>query len=281
MEKPTQKRKTITISYELFEAVSKVRQPENRLEIYETMFSYLFKNKPIEYSKIKSDTVSSILAYMMPDIRKIQSKFENGNTKKGTKNTASLFCCSQASSELQANISEENASDYNIYNTINNLFLIINQSVNHNKKYNSYINITNKDYITDSLKKICQKNENHYKIVTKVLNELCGKEKIKINGVWVEQAEALDTIVGLLTSEDGIEQLSLKIDEVAQAQGLKNKLGYLTTALFNLSKNLKNKNVHSGYTRANTSYNANSDIISHNYTAEQLKSVYDNLDDFD
>lgn len=276
MEKQTKKRKTLTITYELFEAVSKVKSADDRLEIYETMFNYFFKNKPIEYSKIKSDTASSIIAFMMPDIRKIQSKFDNGNTKKSTKNNASLFICNTNISKEQAKLSEDLPSDYyNIYNIINNILNIINQSINSGKINNSYINITNRDIMVKSLQKISQENAIHYEALVKVINEVASKEKTKINGVWVESAEALDTIAWLLVSQEGAHQLSLKINEVAKIQGLKNKLSYLTSALYNLSKDLAKKSINKATYQ---SKQKTSDIITHNYTAEQLKSVYDDLD---
>lgn len=277
MEKQPKKRKTLTMTYELFEAVSKVKSPDERLEIYEIMFNHFFKSKPIEYSKIKSDTVSSIIAFMMPDIRKIQSKFDNGNTKKSTKNNASLFTCYNNISQQQANGSKDLPSDYNIYNIINNIYKLINQSLNNSKSNNSYINITNKDIMVKSLQEINQNNTMHYEALVKVINEIIGKEKIKINGVWLEQAEALDTIAALLVSQEGGRQLALKIDEVAQTQGLKNKLGYLTSALYNLSKDLAKNSNNSSYKYYNQN-KSNPGMLTHNYTAEQLNSVYDDLD---
>ena len=279
MEKQPKKRKTLTMTYELFEAVSKVKSPEERLQIYEIMFNHFFKNKPIDHSKIESETVSSILAFMMPDIRKIQSKYDNRIGKKSTKNNASLFLCNQKVIEQQQPTTAFSTSDYyNIYNIINNIYLIINQSVSNSKNNNSYINITNKDIMTKSLQEISQENATHYEALVNVINEVASKEKIKINGVWVERATALDTIAGLLVSQEGVQQLSLKIDEVAQTQGLKNKLGYLTSALYNLSKDLaKNLKSNISYKSYNQS-KSNSGMLTHNYTAEQLNSVYDDLD---
>jgi len=282
MEKQPKKRKTLTIPSELFEAVSKVKLADDRLEIYETLFNYFFKNKPIEYTKIKSDTVSSILAFMTPDIRKMQAKYDNRIGKKSTKSNASLFLCNQNVIKQQETTTAFSTSDYyNIYNIINNIYLIINQSVNNSKINNSYINITNKDIMTKSLQEISQENATHYEALVRVINEVASKEKIKINGVWVERAEALDTIAGLLVSQEGLRQLALKIDEVAQTQELKNKLGYLTSALYNLSKDLaKNLKSNISYKSYNQS-KSNSGMLTHNYTAEQLNSVYDDLDNIE
>ena len=277
-------RKSITLSDNVYIIKETIKKPNERLKFYELIFEHLFKEKPINYDKIEEPQIQTAIAILLPELRKIHSKFNNRNGKNNNKNSDSLFICKKNNNETKRNLTEKcgdfSSDYYNINNIINYIYNIINQSINNNKNTISYVNITNKDIITNSLKKISQENAEQYKIFIKLLNELCQKEKIKINGVWVEQTEALDTIVGILTKDTGVNQLLLKIDEVSQLKGLKNKTNYLISSLFNLANSIKNS-----YTKYNINQQkqipTGNDIIKHNYTIEQLNSVYDNLDDIE
>lgn len=266
-----EKRKNVTFSRDIFNALKRLKDPE-RLEIYDSLFSHFFDGKTIDYEKIKSDVVQAVLSCLTPEMRKIQIKYDNGSCEKLNKNS-SLFNCENNGSETkrtEANASERDCSDYliqTIYEYIYN-----NQSINLNNIYINNIIYNNRQIMQKCLKSLkSDKQATLENVMTKVMTS--KENQVKIAGEPKNAAEVLDTICALLLEPSKTEEMNQKINEIKNLKSLHNPLSYLTVALYNLARSQSQpKNSSNSATRAN------SEIISHNYSREELQKVFDDLD---
>ena len=89
------KRKTVTISDNVFQTLYRVKDDQERLTCYDTIFKALFTNSPVKMSAL-SETVQLAVSCLMPELRKIQGKFKSGKTeKKQKKSSPGAFCFSR------------------------------------------------------------------------------------------------------------------------------------------------------------------------------------------
>lgn len=270
-------RQMVSMPKMIYELINRLKNGYRELA-YDTLFRAMFDNKEIKYDDLP-DEVINVLIVAKYELKKIKSKYENGRVEK-TKSNDPIFASKNSRSETkrnEANLSENSASDYynKIQNNINYIYNIINQS--NNKINNSYIIITNKDIMVKSMQKISQENKKEYETLLEVFRKICSEKEIKINGVAHTQAVVLDKISGLLINQERVQQLLLKISEVEQTEGLRNKINYLTSALFNLCKTLEsNKSITNNFQKSKNQTPAG--FMTREYTSEYLNSLTDSLD---
>lgn len=271
------KRQTITLTRDFYNA-TKWMKDENRLEFYDTVFRSLFDNKSIDYEKIKSENVASALAILSPALSAITSKYENRVGKK-LKENSSPFLCSPSSIEMERNGTKRNgdfSSDYySIYNILYNI--IINQSSISNKL--KYIKYENLNLLQNALNQINQQcDEKTIKKLKQVFEKLSANEAVSINGVAQKSISVIDKIVELLLSPNAPLKIKEKVEELDNLPGIRNPVGYLISALYNLACEKPLVVTKPKTTRSYT----DQEIMRHNYTKEQIDSIFNtNLDEIE
>lgn len=264
------KRQTITLTRDFYNA-TKWMKDENRLEFYDMVFRSLFDNKDIDFEKVKSENVASALAILSPALSAITSKYENRVGKK-LKSTPSPFLCSPSSIEMERNGTKQNgdfSSDYySIYNILYNV--IINQSSIKSNKL-KYIKYENLNLLQNALNQINnQCDEKTIKKLKQVFEKLSANEVVSINGVAQKSIFVIDKIVELLLSPNAPLKIKEKVEELNELSGIRNPVGYLISALYNLACEKPLVVTKPKTTRSYT----DQEIMRHNYTKEQIDSIF-------
>ena len=122
------KRKTVTISDNVFQTLYRVKDNQERLTCYDTIFKALFTNSPVKMSAL-SETVQLAVSCLMPELRKIQGKFKSGKTEKKLKSESVFLSCKQNGSETKQTEAEKSrvlSPDYlNSNSNINYIYNIL------------------------------------------------------------------------------------------------------------------------------------------------------------
>lgn len=282
------KRKTVTFPSKIYDII-KNQSDLDRLELYDTLFRHLFEIQPINKDEIKSPKVAAFLEYLAPELRILQTKFDNRNGKKNLIEPSNSFSVQTKNIGTYRNESEqiENfSSDY--YNIIYIIKEIIYnyQSINQKEILNKYKYIKNDKLglLNQSLSQIEQSVEKQgINKITHAVEKLAAAEFIKVNGITKPSIEVLDKIIGLLIKPTASEQIKIKLKELSEVSGIKNPVNYLISSLYNLACDFEKDNRHgiSTFYSKNQPVNNNVGFMTHDYTKEQLEALYDSVDDVD
>ena len=289
-------RKNLTIPCNFY-LQSKKLNGEERLEFFDTIFDLFFNDKAFNFSKIKNEKVSILLSCLAPEIRKIQAKYDSGKTTKkqkndkikSCKNTKNLdnFFCEKNKSETKQNLASESKTPSDIIKSDT----IIN---NNNKKINNFglsdaepdeDKLIISDEFNSALIKLDSLLGSHFSWFFDSLCYLSSQDNILINGNIVPANAVLEKIESMACDEKSHIKILEKY-RIFDSLGVpKTKIKYQISSLYNLALELErtkctnlNQNTYfTNYIRPQKS-EANKEIITHNYTAEQLNSVFDDID---
>lgn len=275
MEEP--KRKTITYSKRIFEPIRRLNDAD-RLQLYDALNEHFLDDKPFEYERY-SYTVQTLLPWLAPEIRKLETKYTNS---KNAKSSASLFNCEQIVSEPQANdkrtVSELQADNinipYNKYNS-NNIYNFLYKQTT--ARAHTCEEINKKDNDCDSMSVAIQNISaldpaTGARIETLIKQLQSGDEKIKIAGEPTERAKILQAINKLLLSPNSLEQLQSIFKDIDSTQSVRNPFKYTISYIYNVA-------LERGKPDYSSSKPRELDYMHHYYTAEQLNDLFDSLDD--
>ena len=272
---------------------SKKLSSEERLEFFDTIFDIFFNEKTLDYSKIKSEKVSIILSCISPEIRKIQAKYDSGKATKKiknnrikmqkiTKNLDTFFCKNSESETEQVLPNEIKISSDNIKFNNNN---IINNQIRLSDEENDIKLILNNFNIDFSkLKNLLGDYFNWFYDSIKFLNY---QTNLVISGKTIPAKSVLSKILNMASDERFYTNIFEKYKTLEQLGVPKTKIKYQISSLYNLALEIENvsekssgsiKNFLSTNYSAKPSTEPNSEIFTHNYTKEQLKNVFDDLD---
>lgn len=271
MEKP--KRKTITYSKRILEPIRRLNDAD-RLQIYDALNDHFLDGKPFDYNTY-SYTVQTLLPWLAPEIRKLETKYSNS---KNAKSSASLFNCTQIVSEPQADDkrteSERINIPYNKYNANNIYNLLYKQTT---ARAHTREEINQKDNDGDSMSVALQKISSldpvtGARIETLIKQLQSGDEKIRIAGEPTERAKILQAINKLLLSSNSLEQLQSIFQDIDSSPNVRNPFKYTISYIYNVA-------LERGKPEYNSSQLSELNYMRHSYTSEQLNDLFDSLDD--
>ncbi|MBQ8211237.1 MAG: hypothetical protein IJZ27_01745, partial [Treponema sp.] len=86
------KRQTVTLPKREFYDKVKDLKPEIKNHVIGAILDLFFEEKPIEYENLP-ENVGLVLACIVPDLRRVQTQFNNGKVQKNSEQTSQgLFC---------------------------------------------------------------------------------------------------------------------------------------------------------------------------------------------
>ena len=116
-------RKTITFNADVL-LVSEKLKDSDRLVFYDGIFNHFLKGENLPHNNI-SETLELAFAYMAPQLRVLQSKFNNGTQKKSIQETKASLCPNGISESKRTEA--EGSETYNINNPFPKLIYIFNK----------------------------------------------------------------------------------------------------------------------------------------------------------
>ena len=271
------KRKTVTISDNVFQTLYRVKDNQERLTCYDTIFKALFTNSPVKMSAL-SETVQLAVSCLMPELRKIQGKFKSGKTEKKLKSESVFLSCKQNGSETKQTEAEKSrvlSPDYlNSNSNINYIYnILISSSSNIFNKTTNYTG----NALAEVLKQFKSTAPGEFKKFCKTINQVSQAEAVKINGVFKKNSDLLESVTELLLNPNGLEQIKLKYDELnKKSSEIKNKRNYEISALFNLSHAVKKSNKNQYHKKSKSL-----DYDQRTYSEEDYQKLYDDLDNIE
>lgn len=152
------KRKSVTLPDVIFELINRLSD-EHQLLAYQVVFRAMFFGKELEYDGLPSE-VQNVLIVAKYELRKMQTKYENGCVKKTIKADIP-FACKNELSETNQNKAKESARARNISSNTYNKNIPINSNIN-NKLRNKVNNCIQENKLLNynNNQSICLSEEN-------------------------------------------------------------------------------------------------------------------------
>lgn len=278
------KRQSVTLTRRFLDLITELNEAD-RLIAYDKILNHLFNEIPIE-TKGDSDAVRVMLACLAPELRKAQAQYDNGKISKKLATSSQGFFCPVDGSQIEASDKRKGASiDNNIIIT-NNQVYTNNQSNQGGKKQNYTFDALmdgNIEAYTHALEQILKQLQPINAMIAlrtaETLSKIVKVQSIKIKGNDLSPVQILKQIYETVRQVPGeklaevLEQLYNDID----TRKITNKSKYEIMSLYNIHTRVTINN--SPIKQKN--YDPWHDHLKHNYTHEQLNSIFDNLDDTD
>lgn len=294
------KRQTVTVNRRFLE-ILKMLKPDDRLIAYDTIFNSLFDGELIQIKG--SDSLEMALACLGPELRRLQTYFDNGKVAKKFKETTQGLFCPHEASETQAN-SKQNASELkqeagpiDIYNINSNNNINNNQSNQDYKIINNKLGCINQSNqaeqasteatcneelqaLADSLGKIIEPlRAEHVELAIRtmdIIEKTAKAGELTIAGEKKSSQVILAQVVGELrrVPADKLADCLQNLYDDIDTRKVNNKFKYALKSLLNLKTRLP-----AG--QASKSNNKSRGFMEHDYTSAELDAVYDSLDEID
>ncbi|MBQ8468636.1 MAG: hypothetical protein IJ542_02650 [Clostridia bacterium] len=283
------KRKSLTISREIYNALKSFSDPADRAAIYDAIFEDLFEGIQTSRNNL-TDTQKMAYVVLAPQIRKMTMQFENGK-QGGRKNDAiapSILKCSHKKTQLQPNynptitqkLKKESKKyipfkKYNIIYKYNTLHLL---TLYHVRAHEKSIKKTTTTTPVVTTKKITTTEQ---EVVTRTRNILhrlaAGPEQVNICGAAHASSEIIERIQKFYAGPGALDKIKSIYADVDTNPDIRNPYKYTVSRLYNVACGLVvvHKN---NYT--NKTADEKSGIITHRYTQEDFDNLYDSLDEF-
>lgn len=276
------KRQKVTLTRRFLDLTSELNN-QDRLNCYDKLFKHLFNGEPIKM-KEESEALKIALACLGPELRKAQAQYENGIiSKKLSTNTKGLLCQFDGSQQRADNKPEKCPNDNIIYNNKNILYTNNQSNHQHGKMQDvSFDAITNGnvEVYAHALEKILKQIQSINAMVSlrtaETLSKIVKSESIKIKKEEYAPAQVLKQIYETIRQiEPGeLAELLQELFNDIDARKVTNKTKYEIMSLFHIHTRIKT-NVRK------TTQGKKDGFQKHNYTPEQIKSVFTDLDNVD
>ena len=271
------KRKTLTLSSEFYEKLIHL-EPETKHGVLDVVFDFFFAGKSFCYSDFSTDTKTA-LACIMPDLRRIQTQFDNGKVKKKSKqNSQGLLCPHDASQTKpnKANASQADSSIYNkdIYNIYNNKQTITNIAAGDpmviEKLHNEILTKTDGLKSTPGAADHQQSIVRFEDLVTRLAHEQAAPI---VNGEPVQVDKILDRYLNIFAAANNtaalkhLDRIFRLLDEACIEKKITNSYKYLIALFYNqaiIQEHDQEKKT---------------DFSQRSYTSEEMNSLFDDLDE--
>ena len=253
-----QQRKTIKLN-ESFLAVAEALNQQDRLIYYERILKHFLKGDPLSYENA-SDTLRVALLCSMPQIRALQSKFENGKCEKNIIRKSKATLCPKT----EANLSESKRpmDPNNLLDYINNLIIDYHTSAQADTHARDTAFKNNVGAVSTSLNQLFNKDISTYNQFKNLILKITKEKEIKVSGKILTKEAALKFISALMQSPNGGDIIQTCIKNVNETPGINNKDRYAFSMLYNKFYN------------TTTHYPG---FQEHQYSKEFLNSLYDEL----
>ena len=276
-EKKNKRRRRISYTEPLFDALL-VLSDSDRLQIYDQLNYHFLKGKPLDYAAC-SDTARSIMAYIAPEIRKYQQKFDAGITeKKFTASTKAALCPNETSvlkrNEANGSVKKKNQKEniLSINKNLNNIYNNVYQTNNRTRAHayareESIKNENDGDGVVVQLQKLQAADPETVSRTLLLIEELRqGEEIVKINGQPTKSSEIFSVFEQFFQKPGALEFLKYTYKQIDMLPGIRNPFKYTVSRLYNLMKVSESKtNEKTGTERE--------------YSKEFLDSLFDNIED--
>lgn len=265
------RRTQVTYSRRILDPIRRLND-RDRLTLYDALNDHFLDGKPFEYNSY-SYTVQTLLAYLASDMRLLETKYTNA---KNAKKSASLLNCKQIIGETKPN--EALKSDtinipYNKYNTENKYNLLYKQTTVCAPAYareETNKNINDGDELVARLQKIAALDPATAQRTLTLVEQLqADDETIRISGKPTARAEILRAYNQMCGRPDALERLQYAYHEADTTPRVKNPYKYTVSLLYNVATNTPKPD----YGKAPAE-----EIQQHQYSPEELNSLFDNLD---
>lgn len=276
--KTTAKRKTLTLPVDLNDKLKRLGD-ETFVKVMRTIFAVFFEGKIIHYEDYDEITQTA-LACIMPDLRRIQTQFDNGRCEKNRAKTIKGGVCPFEASQTQPNSANYEPSIYNnIYNINNNKNN--KQTITNSRPADAVSVISNQ--IQTRLLALESNSEAEQQTVTR-FGELVSRIAREPNPLAIN-SEALAPEQILMRFEqiferkpaqtiDKLTHIFQMLDEACQERKITNTYRY-SVALF------YNQAMSHFYPSPSKNQQSVPEFSARNYTAEEMNSLFDNLDEIE
>lgn len=246
------KRKQLALPREFYEK-SKEFDKETKHQVQDAIFDHFFDGVPIEYDKYP-DTVRIALACLLPDLRRLQTQFENGSCEKKLRQNTQGLLCPKNGSQIkpnEANGSQRGASILNSNNIYNNINSQINSNQSNSKNETTPNNtccdggnlesdIKKREFFAEVLKQQLERiqeldPQTHQKMLALVQNVAAATVPFKIKNTLVLPEQVLEQYLDFFRRDSNVEiaeQLNQVIARTDTVQ-TNNRKKYLVSALYN------------------------------------------------
>ena len=272
-------RKTITLNDNILNT-AEVLPNDMRLMFYDKLMQHFLKGQDLSLNEVP-DILKVALVGIMPELRKLQSKFDAGITQKKFREKEKASLCPNDRSKMKQNKANQSIEDNNIYSTFPNLIYIL-------YKYNNSINLPHgcvrthekpfkQDHDTKAevqLNKLKSKNPAMYNYFNQIVTRVNKEKGIKISGVPTT-AEKILPQLSKIAEQSNLEELLISANEESSSPKVRDKIRYSISLLYNLATRLIN--VPPSQVKAPVQ----KDFTEREYTREELNSLFDTLDDIE
>ena len=244
------KRKQLALPREFYDK-SKEFDTETKHTVQDVVFSHFFDGTPIEYENYP-DTVRIALACLLPDLRRIQTQFENGSCEKKSRQNSQGFLCPHDGSQMKPNEANESQNDSsilysnNIYNNINSQ-INSNQSNSKNETTQSSIEKSDKqkreffaEVLEQQLLRIQEQDSQTYqKMLAIVQTVAAATQPYKIKDELVLPERVLELYIDFFRTDSEQKIVEQLRDTIARTEAVQtsNRKKYLVATLYNEAKN--------------------------------------------
>lgn len=275
--KKTVKRITVTISREIYEKL-KYLNDSTFNAVTRAIFTVFFEGKDINYSDYPEEETRIALACIFPDLRRIQSQFDNGKCEKNQVKSTKGVVCPVEPSQIQPNSANSEPSIYNnnIYNNIYNKQTITNNRQGENDKELFTEIETQLNRLKTS--PTAERGETRKELISR-FNELLYRVSLEtkpltINNEQLEPGQVLERYLQIFETdpEATIKKLARifhMFDEACEERKITNTYKYCISLFYNQALSKKPVQTKS------------SDFSTRNYTADEMNSLFDSLDEIE
>lgn len=278
----TAKRRTVTISAELNDKLKHLSD-STFTPVMRAILAVFFDGKKINYSDYNEETQVA-LACILPDLRRVQSQFDNGKREKNQAKSTKGVVCPVEPSQIQPNLAKPEPSIYNnIYNINNNINN--KQTITNNNRQSGFDKEIYTKLETElgrlQTSSAATRGELQKELVNR-FSELAyrvwlERKPLTINGTQLAPAQVLERYMHIF--EPNPEQTIRKLmrifhmfDTACTERAITNTFKYAVSLFYNQAlepAHVKETN------------NSAAEFSTRNYTAEEMNSLYDNLDELE
>jgi len=266
-------RKTLTLSQEIY-FIGNALSSNSRHVFYEGIINHFLGGTALPNTQELSDDLRVAYACVLPQIRAMQSKYENGSIQKNHIGQTKATLCPSDRSENKRTEANGSESHINIYpfpkliNILNKYISTTNQSPAHARGESTKQNSGAPAEAV--LTKLQSSNQELYIFLYKILEKIEESEMIKISGAPVSNKKVMQAVLKHFNNPD-IETVLKHAQEEARTHNANDEHKYAISVLYNLALQQQKKQqpaTEPGFTQRE-------------YNQEFFDGLFDTLDDIE
>ena len=266
------KRRTITLSQDIL-VIANALSSSGRLVFYDSIINHFLAGKSMPIAEECSPELRVAFAGALPQIRAMESKYDNGTIEKKFTGKTKATLCPSGGSEIKRN--EANGSEpYNNIYPFPNLIYIFNKYITTNQSTARACEKTFKQTMVASaeevLSKLRSENQQLYQYFYTIIQTIDKSGAVNIYGTPVPSSKIIQTILELVQNPNFQTVLDSARNKSSEAN-VRDSIKYSITYLYNQANGVKNKQKQQKP--------PSQDFKQRDYSQEDLSYLFDNLDD--